>query len=149
MANETPKRLSMIHATNARTKRRFMSCCSTQHIIAGANSDTVRVDLNPLIDGAAHTRSQFAVNVHHHAAPGSTAPASPTAVSLSFHAPYAVLPPSDVLNVSNGRTSFRWLRKCGGNRPSGCGGAFPLHQHQLTRCECNGVAVHGLPVYLC
>lgn len=99
-----------------------LSICGVSSAIAASQVDTVRVDLNPLIDGAAHTRSQFAINVRHPVsiwrhgiwtAHGKTrtwvySTRVPTAISMSFHAPSAVLPPSAVLTVSNAHGSFKY-----------------------------------------
>jgi lysyl endopeptidase len=90
-----------------------------------ASVDTVRVDLNPLIDAAAHSPEQFAVSVPHSFsstsegtwfARGSTRTwvytvRIPTAISMSFHAGAAILPPSAVLAVSAGRTTFRYTAR--------------------------------------
>jgi hypothetical protein len=80
----------------------------TSRVVASPAVDTVRVDLNPLIDSAARSHEQFAVNIHR--AVSSTgqgtwtqkSPLStwvytvriPTAISMSFHASAATLPPS-------------------------------------------------------
>ena len=90
-----------------------------------ASVDTIRVDLNPLIDTAAHSAQQFAVNVPHSvssAGDGSWSTRAaistwvysvrvPTAISMSFHATTAKLPPSAVLAVSAGRTTFRYAAR--------------------------------------
>lgn len=87
--------------------------------------DTVQVDLNPLIDEAARSPQQFAVNVHHAVSAshqgvwsqhGSTSTWTysvriPTAISMSFHAPHVRLPPSAVLTVSGARTTFRFVAR--------------------------------------
>src|SRR5579862_9139197 len=84
--------------------------------------DTIRVDLNPLIDTATHSAEQFAVNVPHSVSSGSDGSWStragvstwvysvrvPTAISMSFHATTARLPPDAVLSVSAGRKTFRY-----------------------------------------
>jgi hypothetical protein len=88
--------------------------CLTCRVVAASAVDTVRVDLNPLIDSAARSQEQFAVNIHRavsSAAQGTwtqKGPLStwvytvriPTAISMSFHASAATLPPSAVLTVS-------------------------------------------------
>ena len=88
-----------------------------------AETDTLRVDLNALIDSAAHSSSRFAVNVPH---PVSTEThgqwsrgngrstwvyraAIPTAVSMSFHASDISLPPSAILTVSVGATVTEYV----------------------------------------
>ncbi|MGB6487379.1 MAG: hypothetical protein WBE91_10890 [Steroidobacteraceae bacterium] len=87
--------------------------------------DTVKVDLNPLIDAAVHSPQQFAVTVHHPisissqgiwARHGSTstwtyAVRIPTAISMSFHAPQVLLPPSAVLTVSSARTTSKFVAR--------------------------------------
>lgn len=87
--------------------------------------DTVGVDLNPLIDTASHFPEQFAVNVPHSASSAREGTWSkhalismwlysvrvPTAISMSFHAASATLPPSAVLTVSAGRTTFRYTAR--------------------------------------
>lgn len=87
--------------------------------------DTVKVDLNPLIDAAFHSPLQFAVNVHHPISissqgtwsrHGSTSTWTytvriPTAISMSFHAPHVLLPPSAVLTVSSARTTSRFVAR--------------------------------------
>lgn len=87
--------------------------------------DTVQVDLNPLIDAAARSPQQFAVDVPHVVSAarqgawsrrGSTSTWTytvriPTAISMSFHAPRVVLPPGAVLTVSSARTSSRFVAR--------------------------------------
>jgi hypothetical protein len=87
--------------------------------------DTVRIDLNPLIDRASHFPQQFAVNVPHSvssAAQGhwSTLGAVstwtysvrvPTAISVSFHASGAKLPSSAVLTVAAAKRSFTYTAR--------------------------------------
>jgi hypothetical protein len=81
--------------------------------------ETVQVDLNPLIDAAAKSPEQFAVNISH----GTSSAANgtwnrqgttstwlysvriPSAISMSFHASEVRLPPSAVLTVSTSRAS--------------------------------------------
>jgi hypothetical protein len=43
----------------------FVALCWALPILASPAVDVVRVDLNPLIDKAAHSREQFAVNIAH------------------------------------------------------------------------------------
>jgi lysyl endopeptidase len=83
-----------------------------------ATVDSLSVNLDPLIDSAAHERNRFAVNVSHPvsistqggwARTGSTSTWTysvqvPTAISMSFHASHLVLPPSAVLTVTAGST---------------------------------------------
>jgi hypothetical protein len=91
-------------------------------VSAATPIDDVRVDLNPLIDTAARSQEQFAVNVPHAvstSAQGSWSTRGslstwvysvriPTAISVSFHAASVVLPPSAVLTVSTPRTTARY-----------------------------------------
>ncbi|HEY0341521.1 MAG TPA: hypothetical protein VGC34_11995, partial [Steroidobacteraceae bacterium] len=81
--------------------------------------DSVNVDLDTLIDGAAHELNRFAVNIPHSISSstqgrwtrtGATSTWTydvrvPTAISLSFHASPLFLPPSAVLTVSAGSTN--------------------------------------------
>ena len=83
-------------------------------VFASAPVDVVRVDLNPLIDKAAHAKEQFAVSIAHPASSSTHGVWSrhgtistwtyrarvPTAISMSFHASAAALPPSAVLTVT-------------------------------------------------
>jgi hypothetical protein len=76
--------------------------------------DSVNINLDPLIDNAAHDRNRFAVNIPHsistasqgawiHAGSTSTWAYNtrvPTAISMSFHASHLTLPPGAVLTVS-------------------------------------------------
>jgi hypothetical protein len=85
----------------------------------------LKVDLNPLIDGAAQTHEQFAVEVQHGASvlvdgswsrQGSTSTWTyrvciPTAVSLSFMASDVVLPASAELVVSAAGGSVRYTAR--------------------------------------
>lgn len=87
--------------------------------------DTVNVDLDPLIDAASHSQVQFAVNIPHPVSSsrqgtwsgrGSTrtwvySTRVPTAISISFHAPTVVLPPSAVLTVSTPQASFHYTAR--------------------------------------
>jgi hypothetical protein len=89
---------------------------------AATSVDTVGVDLNPLIDAAARSPQQFAVNVRHAISSsaqgawskrGSTltwtySTRIPTAISMSFHAPDVVLPPSAVLTVRTGGATVQY-----------------------------------------
>src|SRR4051794_31268361 len=82
-------------------------------------TESVYVDLNALIDSAAHTPSRFAVNVPHTVSSDTQGQWSrkaggsiwvyratiPTAVSMSFHASDISLPPSAVLTVNVGAAS--------------------------------------------
>jgi lysyl endopeptidase len=86
--------------------------------------DTVNVNLDSLIDAAAHDQSRFAVNIPH-AISSSTRGWSrtgntstwtysvrvPTAVSMSFHASQLALPASAVLTVTTGSMSAQYLAK--------------------------------------
>jgi len=87
--------------------------------------DTVRVDLNPLIERAARTPSQFAVNVVHSASTAREGVWSrqgtkstwtytvrvPTAISMSFHAANVRLPSSALLTVTAGSRSVRYTSR--------------------------------------
>lgn len=87
--------------------------------------DTVQVDLNPLIDAAARSPQQFAVNIPHAVSTsrqgtwsrhGSTSTWTytvriPAAISMSFHAPQVLLPPSAVLTVSSARTTSKFVAR--------------------------------------
>jgi hypothetical protein len=94
-------------------------------VSAATPIDDVRVDLNPLIDTAARSQEQFAVNVPHAVstlAQGSWSSHGslstwvysvriPTAISMSFHAAGVVLPPSAVLTVSTARATTRYVAR--------------------------------------
>ena len=87
--------------------------------------DELRVDLNPLIDSAARSQEQFAVNIPHvvpNAVLGTwTTHGSvstwvysvriPTAISMSFHASGVALPPSALLTVSTDHTNLTYAAK--------------------------------------
>jgi hypothetical protein len=94
----------------------------TSRVVASTSVDTVRVDLNPLIDSAAHSHEQFAVNIRR-AVSSATQGAwkqkgtlstwvytvqIPTAISMSFHASAATLPPSAVLTVSTDHHAVKY-----------------------------------------
>src|SRR3984957_2741748 len=88
--------------------------CLTCRVVAATAVDAIHVDLNPLIDSAARSQEQFAVNIHRAVSSATQGtwkqkgPLStwvytvriPTAISMSFHASAATLPPSAVLTVS-------------------------------------------------
>lgn len=73
--------------------------CLTCRVVAATPVDTLRVDLNPLLDSAARSQEQFAVNIHRAVSSASqgiwTQKGSlstwvytvrvPTAISMSFH----------------------------------------------------------------
>jgi hypothetical protein len=94
-------------------------------VFAASAVDTVQVDLNPLIDAAAHSPQQFAVNIQHAISTsrqgtwsqqGATSTWTytvriPTAISMSFHAPGVRLPPGAVLTVSSARTTSRFTAR--------------------------------------
>jgi hypothetical protein len=102
-----------------------VGCCHTHLVCAGPAIDVVRVDLNPLIDSAARSPEQFAVNIPR--AVSSSAQGSwsqqgslstwvysariATAISMSFHASHVVLPPSAVLTVSTARTTVKYVAR--------------------------------------
>lgn len=108
----------------------LLACLSVRPAGAAAlpvatSVDTIRVDLNPLIDTAAHSAEQFAVNVPHSISSASDGSWStrtaistwvysvrvPTAISMSFHATSARLPPSAVLTVTAGRSTLRYTAR--------------------------------------
>ena len=91
---------------------------------AAAAVDSLNINLDPLIDNAAHDRNRFAINIPHsistssqgawvHAGSTSTWTYStrvPTAISMSFHASRLMLPPSAVLTViakGSARATYR------------------------------------------
>jgi lysyl endopeptidase len=90
--------------------------------LALAATDTIRIDLRPLIEQAAPNPNQFAVDVPHavsiqRSGDWSTAGgirtwqyavAVPEAVSLSFHAPRIHLPPSATLTVTSPATTTQY-----------------------------------------
>jgi hypothetical protein len=94
-------------------------------VLASAPVDVLRVDLNPLIDKAAHSKEQFAVNIAHPASSSTHGTWSrrgatgtwtyrarvPTAVSMSFHASTAVLPPSAVLTVAGRQGTYQYVAR--------------------------------------
>jgi hypothetical protein len=102
-----------------------LAFCFTTRVFAAAAVDIVRVDLNPLIDSAARSPEQFAVDIPR--AVSSSAQGSwsqhgslstwvysaqiPTAISISFHASGVVLPPSAVLTVNTVRTTVRYAAR--------------------------------------
>jgi hypothetical protein len=87
--------------------------------------DTVRVDLNPLIDRAFRSPVQFAVNIPHAVSSatqgnwtrnGATSTWEygvriPTAVSMSFHATNVILPPGAVLTVRTAQTHSQYTAR--------------------------------------
>ena len=103
----------------------FVALCWSLPVFATPAVDVVRIDLNPLIDEAAHARVQFAVNVPHPASSSAQGTWSrhgatstwvystrvPTAISMSFHASSAVLPPSAVLTVSTQQANFKYVAR--------------------------------------
>jgi len=102
-----------------------LALCFTTPILAATAIDTVRANLDPLIDLAARSPVQFAVNIPHAASSSAQGNWSqhgslstwtysaqiPTAISMSFHAPEVVLPPSAVLTVSSARTTVRYVAR--------------------------------------
>jgi hypothetical protein len=99
----------------------FLSCVVFRLNAANAAAitvDSLAVNLDSLIDSAAHDRTRFAVNIPHPVSTstqghwtrtGSTSTWTynvqvPTAISLSFHATHLALPPSAVLTVTAGST---------------------------------------------
>jgi hypothetical protein len=95
----------------------------TAPVSAATVIDDVRVDLNPLIDSAARSQEQFAVNIPHAVSTSAQGSWSkhgslstwvysvriPTAISMSFHGAGVILPPSAVLAVSTARTTARYV----------------------------------------
>src|SRR5580658_1260692 len=81
---------------------------------AAAAVDSLNINLDPLIDNAAHDRNRFAVNIPHSISTSSQgtwiqarststwtySTRVPTAISMSFHASHLTLPPSAVLTVT-------------------------------------------------
>ena len=90
---------------------------------AATKIHSLRVDLNPLIDKAARSPQQFAVNVPYAVSSATDGTWSrvgttstwaysvriPTAISMSFHASIAALPPSAVLSVSTSTSTIRYV----------------------------------------
>jgi hypothetical protein len=99
-----------------------LALCCTTSVFAAVAIDNVRVDLNPLIDSAARSSEQFAVNIPHDVSSSAQGRWSkhgslstwvysariPTAISMSFHASGVILPPSAVLTVSTARTTVKY-----------------------------------------
>jgi hypothetical protein len=99
-----------------------LALCAASPLAAAPVVDTLRVDLDSLIDKAARTREQFAVNLPHSVSSATQGSWSrrgsmstwvystrvPTAISMSFHAARIVLPPSAVLTVSTDRTTVKY-----------------------------------------
>jgi hypothetical protein len=97
----------------------------TAPVFAATPIDDVRVDLNPLIDSAARSQEQFAINIPHAVSTSAQGSWSkhgssstwvynvriPTAISMSFHAVGVILPPSAVLTVSTARTTARYVAR--------------------------------------
>ena len=99
----------------------FLACALLRlHAASGVADgiDSVNVNLDSLIDDAAHDRNRFAVNIPHPISSaeqgrwtdtGSTSTWTyeariPTAISMSLHASRLALPPSAVLTVAAGST---------------------------------------------
>src|SRR6202453_676782 len=84
--------------------------------------DAIPVDLNPLIDSAARSQEQFAVNIRRAVSSATQGTWKqkgtvstwvytvqiPTAISMSFHASAATLPPSAVLTVSTDHHAIKY-----------------------------------------
>src|SRR6516165_3702408 len=95
---------------------------SAMSAFAAPRVDVVAADLGPLIDSAARSPSRFAVDIPHSASPStdgewSTSGATstwtytvqiPGAVSMSFHATRASLPPSATLTVFADGTPYSY-----------------------------------------
>ena len=98
--------------------------CWASPLLVAASVDTVRIDLNPLIDAAARSPEQYAVSVPHSfssVADGAWLERGsirtwvytvriPTAISMSFHA-VATLPRSAVLSVTGGPRIFQYTAR--------------------------------------
>jgi hypothetical protein len=103
----------------------ILALCLTSRVVAATAVDTVRVDLNPLIDSAARSQVQFAVNIRRAVSSASQGTWKqkgalstwvytvqiPTAISVSFHASAATLPPSAVLTVSTDHRAVNYLAR--------------------------------------
>jgi hypothetical protein len=102
-----------------------LALCFTSPLFAAAAIDVVRVDLNPLIDLAARSTVQFAVNIPRSVSSSAQGTWSqhgssstwvysaqiPSAISMSFHASSVVFPPSAVLTVSTARTTVKYFAR--------------------------------------
>jgi lysyl endopeptidase len=100
----------------------ILTLCLTCRVVAATAVDTIRIDLNPLIDSAAHSQEQFAVNIRRAVSSATQGNWKqngklstwiytvqiPTAISVSFHASAATLPPSAVLTVSTDQHSVKY-----------------------------------------
>ena len=100
----------------------ILTLCLTCRVVAATAVDTIRVDLNPLIDSAARSQEQFAVNIRHTVSSATQGTWKqngklstwvytvqiPTAISMSFHASAATLPPSAVLTVSTDHHAVKY-----------------------------------------
>lgn len=100
----------------------ILTLCLTCRVVAATAVDAIHVDLNPLIDSAARSQEQFAVNIRRavsSASQGSWKQKGtvstwvytvqiPTAISMSFHASAATLPPSAVLTVSTDHHAIKY-----------------------------------------
>lgn len=112
----------MTHLNALRALALLPMFAAAQAAMSMSATDTVRIDLRPLIEQAAANPNQFAVDVPHFvSASGSGqwtdaggtrtwrhAVTVPEAVSLSFHATRIHLPPSAVLTVNGTTTSTQY-----------------------------------------
>ncbi len=101
----------------------LLTCAVPAHAVTKIH--TLHVDLNPLIDKAAHSPEQFAVNIPYAASSvsegawsriGSTSTWEysvriPSAISMSFHASSALLPPGAVLTVSAANGTIQYVAR--------------------------------------
>jgi hypothetical protein len=99
-----------------------LAVCRISQVFAATAIDDVGVDLNPLIDSAARSQAQFAVNIPYVVSSSTKGSWSkrgsvstwvysariPTAISMSFHAMGVILPPSAVLTVGTARTTVKY-----------------------------------------
>ena len=100
----------------------ILALCLACRVVAATAVDTIHVDLNPLIDSAARSPEQFAVNIRRAVSTATQGAWKqkgtlstwvytvqiPTAISVSFHAPAATLPPSAVLTVSTDHHAVKY-----------------------------------------
>src|SRR3984957_1890622 len=100
----------------------ILTLCLTCRVVAATAVDAIHVDLNPLLDTAARSQEQFAVNIRRavsSASQGSWKQKGtvstwvytvqiPTAISMSFHPSAATLPPSAVLTVSTDHHAIKY-----------------------------------------
>jgi hypothetical protein len=102
-----------------------LALCAASPLGAAPVVDTLRVNLDPLIDKAARSPEQFAVPLPHSVSSSAQGVWSrrgsmstwtysarvPSAISMSVHGSDVVLPPSAVLTVSTDRTTVRYAAR--------------------------------------